>query len=381
MDNYKNDILIFNKYCDKHQFFLKHHLLYGNKLQTLHEDYLPFEHPLKNEQYLLQKKMSFNIPILKQKFVQRYPELIKVYNWWNVLKNIKVNNSNVDKIVLKDILQDKYQECVGLFSKCMDFHNHIFKATEKYGRIYMPFHTFPKEFRKAIKIQINNKFYDIKEIFDLKCCFVQLSALIALSQLQLDDPLYKEKLIEYTKVKLQAKNDIYTDILNFVKNKTLTRLDIKKHIMFWLFSKKYQRINVNKTNLIIKSIDTYFKTKFPYFYDFIVKYPICNSEQVLKSNSFKLKSISKLSIDCFTMESQIMFNNIIPFYKKQYNIIISLHDGIYTLNNILINKVKCIWIKYIENTLKYINKNIYNVINYYLYGVNCLEKLEPRLNI
>jgi len=386
LDNYQNEILITNKYCDKHQFFLKHHLLYGNKLQTLHKDYLPFSHPLKNEQYLLQKKMSFNIPLLKQKFLERYPDLIKVYNWWKTLKQIKLNKSNIDKIILKDALKDKYQECIGLFSKCIDFHNHIFKATEKYGRIYMPFHMLPKEFRKAIKIEINNKFYNIKEIFDLKCCFVQLSALIALSQLQPDDKFYKEKLLEFTKVKQQAKNDIYSDILLYINNNKLTRLDIKKQIMFWLFSKEHQRINVSKTNIVINGINEYFKNKFPYFYEFIIQYPVCNSDQVLKSNSFKLKSISKLSIDCFNMEAQIMFNNILPYYKQQYNTIISLHDGIYTLNNTLNITIKYIYdiiniwklniLKYIKNN----NKNIYCIINYYLCGVNCFEKFVPRLN-
>lgn len=84
------------------------------------------------------------------------------------------------------------------------------------------------------------------------------------------------------------------------------------------------------------------------------------------------------------MESDIMFNGILPCYKTKYNIIISLHDGIYTINNTITNIYK-IYIKQkissrftnIFNNIKETNNKIIYIINYYLCGVNCLKKLVP----
>lgn len=115
----------------------------------------------------------------------------------------------------------------------------------------MPFHNLPKEFRKAVKININNKYYDLKEVYDIKCCFVQLSALLAINQLDPNDINYNIKLEQFNNVKYLANNDIYTEILNYINDKNLTRTDIKKYIMFWLFSRDYQRTNVSKSNIII----------------------------------------------------------------------------------------------------------------------------------
>lgn len=100
----------------------------------------------------------------------------------------------------------------------------------------MPFHTLPKEFRDCIKIQAQNKFYSIKELFDLKCCFVQLSAELAKSQLDHFHPNYTKLINEFNQVKQTAEQDIYTDILLHLNIPELTRKDIKKHIMLWLFS-------------------------------------------------------------------------------------------------------------------------------------------------
>ena len=58
-----------------------------------------------------------------------------------------------------------------------------------------------------------------------------------------------------------AENDIYTDILNTVKPEYpgLSRTDIKKHIMAWLFSTNTQRKHSN--NQIIQAISEYFLTQ------------------------------------------------------------------------------------------------------------------------
>lgn len=120
------------------------------------------------------------------------------------------------------------------------------------------------------------------------------------------DPKYQE----FVRVKELAKQDIYTDILNYINNPELTRTDIKKHIMPWLFSKDTERRH-NK-NIIVRYIDEYFKFKFPNYAKFIADYKLTKSEHKLKSNTNKHKLISKLSIDCFEHESDLFFNNMIP---------------------------------------------------------------------
>lgn len=262
--------------------------------------------------------MSLNIPLTKVKFIERFPELNKIYNWWTLLRNIKYkqNHFETDKEYLKSILGSKlYKDVISLYSKLMDFHNHIFKATEKHGRIYLPLHNMPKEFRACIKFQApDNKFYNIKELFDLKCCFVQLSADIAKNQVDPNDPNKNQLINEFTRVKELAKKDIYTDILKHLNNPKLTRNDIKQHIMAWLFSTKAQRIN-NK-NVVVQSINQYFNFKFPNFFKFINNYSLTKSQHKLKSNKNKHKIISKLSIDCFNFESELFFNNIFEELKK-----------------------------------------------------------------
>lgn len=101
--------------------------------------------------------MCFNIPELKQAFLSRYPNLLNIHNWWKKLISVKYKRNyswETDKFVLKNVLKDKYKDCVRLFSQAIDFHHHIFKANEKYGRIFMPFQCLPKTFRSAMRIKI-----------------------------------------------------------------------------------------------------------------------------------------------------------------------------------------------------------------------------------
>ena len=118
----------------------------------------------------------------------------------------------------------------------------------------MPFHILPKDFRNSVIIKYNKNFYNLKEIFDLKCCFVQLSAQLAINQLNQTDKNYQKKLSEFTLVKQTAENDIYTDILNFINDPTLSRSNIKKSIMLWLFCTKTQRKYSSKYNQILQAI-------------------------------------------------------------------------------------------------------------------------------
>jgi hypothetical protein len=135
--DFANSIKINNKYADKHLFLLDNHLLFGKKKEMLHKDYLPFKHPEKILQYEYAKNMSLNIPLTKIRFLQRFPNLNKIVNWWNLLKNIKYkkNNFNVDKEYIKSIIgQEEYKNIISLFSKLIDFHKHIFNASEKYRK-------------------------------------------------------------------------------------------------------------------------------------------------------------------------------------------------------------------------------------------------------
>lgn len=87
----------------------------------------------------------------------------------------------------------------------------------------MPFQNLPKDFRDCIKYKYKNSFYEIYEIFDMKCCFVQLAANIALEQTLKYNPNNTNLINEFNNVINTAKNDIYTDILNFINNSKLSR--------------------------------------------------------------------------------------------------------------------------------------------------------------
>jgi hypothetical protein len=238
----------------------------------------------------------------------------------------------------------------------------------------MPFQNLPKDFRDCILYNLNNKKYYIKELFDMKCCFVQLSANLAIQQLNPNNPEYNQLKQEYTRVLNTAKSDIYTDILNTINKPELTRNDIKAKIMLWLFSTNNQRQNINDP--VIQAITEYFKYKFPNFYQFIISYKLTSSTHKLKSKQNKNKVISSLSTDCFNYESELVLNDLIPNYKQTLkntlaNIYIALHDGIYILSNNILNILKY--------TLNIINnyKYYYNNIKHYLCGVKSLYRMNP----
>ncbi len=95
--------------------------------------------------------MSFIIPELKIAFLKRFPDLIKVKNWWKALKNIKGKHGQyeTDKLILKQALGNNiYKNCITLFSVAMEFHNHIFSATEKYRTNLYAFSINSKRFQK-----------------------------------------------------------------------------------------------------------------------------------------------------------------------------------------------------------------------------------------
>lgn len=133
--NYDNEILIMNKYLDKHTFFIKHGLFYNNKKESIHPDFLPFTDDYQNKQYLYQKQMSVDIPLVKIALVKKYPQLNNIHNWWKKLDNIKNkrNNYQIDKTVFLNYFdKNTYNTICRLYSQIISFNNHIFKATEAY---------------------------------------------------------------------------------------------------------------------------------------------------------------------------------------------------------------------------------------------------------
>lgn len=199
----------------------------------------------------------------------------------------------------------------------------------------MPFQNLPKDFRDCILYNLNNKKYYIKELFDMKCCFVQLAANLALEQLNPAQPNYSQLKQEFTKVLETAKSDIYTDILNTLNKPELSRSDVKAKIMLWLFSTNSQR--KHNSDQVVQAISEYFQYKFPNFYQFIISYKLTNSKHKLKSKS-NYKRISSLSTDCFQIESNLVLDKLIPEYKQNKtdinNTYIALHDGIYIISRL-----------------------------------------------
>lgn len=340
LDNYNNLIEITNKYADKHLYLLKHLMLFGNKRKGLNENYLPYKHEEKNKQYLYQKQMSFDIEDFNNKIMEKFPELKEIKDFNNKIYDILFNNKTF--IELKNL--KNYEKIISLYKIMINVNKHMFHATEAYGRIFMPLQHISHEFRECLRF--GEKKEKIIELFDIKCCFVQLAGRLALST-----ETNKIKCNEYKSLINLAKSDIYNEILLFLKNKNLTRNDIKSHIMEWLFSTNIQR--TYNTNEILKGISYFFEIKFPNFYEWIINYNLQLSNHVLKNKKKKL--INKLSIDCFYYESKLMFDYILPLlhYKFPNYPFISLHDSIWSIKSILkeTNLTSKDFYNYIENLI------------------------------
>lgn len=334
----ENEVVIKNRYADKHAYLLKHKMLFGNTKKCLSKDYLPYINDEKNIQYQYQKQMTIDMDIFKDIFLKKFPEL-------NMIDNV------YEKLEKNDLLEinklSNYSEVIQLYKTFMNFNKHIFNAGEAYGRIFMPLQNIPKEFRKCIKYKDEN----LVELFDIKCCFVQLAGLLAFSRSLINKD-------EYIKLINAANHDIYSEILIFINDKNLTRNNIKEQILGWLFCTNIQR-EYNK-NKVVQGISNYFKHNFEQFYNFVINYNLYLSDKLLKNK--KKKIINKLSIDCFKYESKIMFNYILPALHKRFPDIpfFSLHDGILTT----------------ETGLTLLNKNESNIYNY----INSLINQSLKLN-
>ena len=308
--NYSKRIVIKNKYADKHWFLMKNQCLFGNKRNTLKENYKPFDNEEKNNQYYLQKQLVFDEREFKAIFLEKYNELKAIPGLWDRLDTCLEFGCYSSATFTSKVISD--------YKIFYSVNKHIFKTTESYGRIFMPFHYMSKEFRSALRFNG----LKLKEIYDIKCCFVQLSARLFKHQTE-----YKE---EADLLLNLANNDIYSEIANKMN---ISRKDAKTNIMQFLFSTPYTRNLENKQKYYI-ILDNYFKTYHNKFYNWLINYPV----SVFKQNG-KLRHVSELSYDCFKLESDIMFLYVIPELRKKYPNItfFSLHDGIWTTENINIS--------------------------------------------
>lgn len=269
------------------------------------KDYLPFDSFEKNLQFFYQKNMYFNELEFKKIFLQNYPDAFEILN-----KHKKTS-------------KEKYKEISIVWSYFKSLNSKTFKCSESYGRIYMPFQLINKEFRKAIRIGNDEKLF---ELFDVHCCFINLSAKIIIKNNANNNKLVNEckNIIELTN------KDLYENIIDWNENKNTTRNKIKKNVMMWIFSNKRERNFFKSKNEEIQIIDSYFKENFPLYYNIVVNYKTINKKEIEKGK-ITYKCISKLSMECFQYESDLMLNEIIPTLEKEYKNIpfISLHDAIF----------------------------------------------------
>ena len=286
-------IFIKNKYALKFISLLKNGLLYGTKKHSVNNLYLPFSNNEKNIQYLYQKNMYFD--------EKQFNECL--------LKKSK----DLDAVSRKKLLNCFYS-----------LNSHVFKSSESYGRIYMPFQYLRSDFRQCIRIGNDE---EIIEAYDIKCCFVFLSAKLFLSR------NYSNELnTECEKIIKLCDKDIYSEILKYnqMPNRKEARKNIKLNVMKWLFSNRRDRHVFINSITEVNLIDKYFKDKFPLFYQNVVFY---NERTIYKDIDGKIvkKVKSNLSYECFEFESSIIFETILPFLHEKYKDIpfISLHDGIF----------------------------------------------------
>ena len=296
-------ICVENKYALKFISLLKNGFLYGTKKKSINDSYLPFNSDEKNIQYLYQKNMYFDEDQFDKILNKCYPNIDEIFN------------SN-DKELKKSLLR--------VLNCHRSLNNHIFKSTESYGRIYMPFQYISSNFRKSIRIGNNE---ELVEIYDIHCCFVYLTSKIIMQKTD-DINLIKE----CEKIIFNCDNDIYKDILKYNKlsYKIENRKKIKANVMKWLFSCRQDRyVAINNCNEIYY-IDNYFKNLFPLFYSNVSFY---KEDVFYKDENGKIKKerCSRLPFECFEYESDLMFNYVLPFLHKKYQDIpfISLHDGIF----------------------------------------------------
>lgn len=327
LNNYQEIIYIKNKYCDKHKYLMKHGMLVGNKRKTLNNEYNPYDNIQKNKQYRYQKKMG-----------------IKQYDYKQIFLNyFKITDESIfkelDFCIQQNVITDNikryynYKNMIRVYNTLINFNKHIFSAGQAYGRIFMPLHYLPSIFRSKIYYEEENNI--LKELFDIKCCFIQLAGYIALKgNMKID------QVIEYKRLIKLAKEDIYKDIIEKkLLRDIITRKEIKSRVMVWLFATKTQRKYAK--DKIVNAINQYFKEYFPYFHKFICNYRTCKSDKLYKNHNNKF--INKLSIDCFEFESRMMFEYVLKNLHNKFQDMkfISLHDGIWTDMNSL-NKNKSI---------------------------------------
>ena len=272
-----------------------------------------------------------------EKFNACAPKGIRCVRAFNTDKKVKVASGITSAVYeikgipffdVNEILNGDDKELKKTVLRILNCHraltNHIFKSTESYGRIYMPFQYIQSDFRNSIRIGNNE---ELVEIYDIHCCFVYLTSKIIMNKTSDIDLINECK-----EIILKCDNDIYKEILKFnkVSYKIENRKKFKANVMKWLFScRKDRYVSINNCTEVFY-IDNYFKHSYPLFYSNVIFY---KEDTFFKEedNHIIKEKCSKLPFECFEYEAELMFNNVLPFLHEKYKNIpfISLHDAIF----------------------------------------------------
>lgn len=324
---YFNFIEIENRYIDKYKFLYKNDILFGDIRNSIDIDYIPYENSEKNYQYKLQKELYFDNEDFKKIFFKKYKSLQYITNPCEKLDIIVENKYKENKTFSNKIIND--------YKIYYNINKHIFKAVESNGRIYLPFHYMSKEYRSALRLDN----YKLREIYDIKCCFLYLSCNIFKKQ--------TKNIKQADELLRLIKDDIYLKIGNIIN---LDRNIVKTYIMKFLFTRHDERNDSGDIKYLC--IVNYFKKKHKEFFNWLQNYKMVYNKE-------KDKYVSQLSYDCMKLESDIMFDFVLPILRKRYNNVkfLSLHDGIWTTENISID-----FTKEIDNLINnYIKDNIIDI--------------------
>lgn len=215
-----------------------------------------------------------------------------------------------------------------------------------HGRFYSPFHRLRKDLRSVLLLDGE----PIMELFDVRACFVTLTAVLYLQHLnhQKFTPNQDDKKL----FDIVRSEDVYSNILSMIKNEEtggspylvahpesephhqpISRKTVKQAMMKFLFaSPRYERPSMVHNSPVLQHINAWLLRNFPRFHAFITGYAT--------GRNSRGKTISKLSADCQELEAVLMFDNLFPALHFRFPDVdfLSLHDGIFCKRSALLKR-------------------------------------------